>query len=542
MKNIFRILVGIAVILIVSCLFFVLTLYLDGQAGINAWLLLVFSILLVIVFSFRSKTYSSKNKSKLVIAILSAIFLTLSTLVIAFLNLAIYQLDDYLYEDNQVLTTEQKMDYYKEITDSITSNKSNQQLEQMDHQKVGNITFYYTKDMDDQQLIDAAMKAIDTAKTKYQSLFGKVDHTLPVKVVFFDNLNELSMNNDKRLDGAKFGGEYHASDQTIHIPIPSDMIPLNEFKETMMHEYAHHLMYSGLGQPSFGNLPVWFNEGAASYIEDFTLGVRDLDENFEFVSFDDLTTLGQWRSHLKEPYDPYSESRLLISYLIEHEGPNVLQKLMDVPEPTSFDEAFKAVTAQSISDYGETFIKEMNNVRELMDKADTLDIEKDWQGELAVLDQVLSMVPNHVLANHRIGNIYMEMGDYKKAKEYRETVLYLDPENAASYTYYADTLLFNGEIDTAVESVEKASELAKMEPEGNGWQEGYLAHLMDLKKSISEGNPLQGYLTMINSDYVLFDQDKLNLIDVALASYPNAKSADKEKLVEMKREIETGKE
>lgn len=539
MKTQIKILLSITVVLILSGLFFVLSLNMSGLTGAGLWFALALLALFAIVFSgiglFKPKAYPIVDRRTHVLIILSAITTSVITFILTALNMAVYDIYAFTHEEKK-LTVEEKVDVYIELV--VKNRKSKQQLDEMESQNVGHITFYFTKEMDRQQLIGISIESIQSATDMYHNIFGNKVHEPPVKVVFYHDRNHLSNNQDRKTDGNLYSGEYHSSDQSIHIPIISTDVTPSEYRAILKHEYVHHLMHSQLEHFPLKNVPVWFEEGVASYMGNSSQELDESTDTFEFVSFEDLSTPGLWDKHLQDPYNPYLQSKLFFRYLITHEGRDNIQKLLEVTKSAEFDEVFKIVTGKSTNEYGDEFIKGMKEIPQLMKKVGHLELEKNWQGALAVLNQVLSIDPNHILAHHRMGNNYMAMGDFEKAKEYREAVLRLDPENSASYTYYAEALLFTGEIDAAIEHMQKAVEMRKTEPEGSAWSEGYLEHLLALKDNIQVGTPFIGYLDFIKSDYLPFDQYKKQLIDIALTSYPHVESVEKYKLIELKKELE----
>lgn len=155
MKTLLKILISIIVVLILSGLFFVLSLNMSGLTGAGLWFALALLALFAIVFSgiglFKPKAYPIVDRRTYVLIMLSAITTSVITFILTALNMAVYDIYAFTHEEKK-LTVEEKVDVYIELI--VKNRKSKQQLDEMESQIVGHITFYFTKEMDRQQLID----------------------------------------------------------------------------------------------------------------------------------------------------------------------------------------------------------------------------------------------------------------------------------------------------------------------------------------------------------------------------------------------------
>lgn len=541
MRLFFRILFSVFITITLTGLFFLISLSLDQSAGFYAWYFVIILALSAIIFAIvglsKPKKYLIKTRSTHILIIVSAVLLSISTLLIAFLNFTIHEINDYTNENSQNLTNQEKIQLYTELAQNIT-NSYEKQVENMDEQQVDHITFYYPKGKDYTEMIDILMNALNHSEATFKNLFANADDQVPVKVILYDHYLDLPMNSDLKPEQSGFNGQYNAGNKVISIPKRSNEITLTTFKINFLHEYSHHLMHSYSQQISSLDLPFWFDEGVASYAGSVIQGVNYIDNELELVKITDLKTQGQGHKYMEAPYNSYLQSQLFIGYLIEHEGKDVIDRLLNQTENTSFGEAFQSVTGYSVNTYGDEFLKQLKSVPDLMDQALELSRKQDWHMSLDMHDQVLSIVPNHILAHHRIGITYMEMGEYQKEKEYREAVIQLDPNDGYSYLFYTDTLLILGEIKEAINSFKKGISISEQNGTMTNREKDQLKHLIHLEEDIEKGEPLKGYLTYIKSDYVNSDRFKVDLIDLALAKYPHVESEAKYKLLQLKSKLE----
>ena len=93
------------------------------------------------------------------------------------------------------------------------------------------------------------------------------------------------------IEGVKTHGYYNHGQETIHLKIPKqDQIVL--FQQAVVHEYTHHLFASVLKREYISplNIPVWFQEGVASYVQMEKVGIQVSDiSGLEYLVFLDTT-------------------------------------------------------------------------------------------------------------------------------------------------------------------------------------------------------------------------------------------------------------
>lgn len=120
--------------------------------------------------------------------------------------------------------------------------------------------------------------------------------------------------------------------------------------------------------------------------------------------------------------------------------------------------------------------------------------------------EVLKAEPNNYLAIHRLGNLAIEVNDFKKALDYREQNAQLYPEDSDTYYYYSQLLLLH--------DIEKANEMAhKMYEVADEENENFSKIYKDMIENIHSGNVI-GYENLFTNDEIFIpDNLKLAIIE-----------------------------
>jgi tetratricopeptide (TPR) repeat protein len=341
----------------------------------------------------------------------------------------------------------------------------------------------------------------------------------------------------------KWAGFYNPGSKTIHLDVPPmEELDEQQMRQTIIHEYSHHLLSTFLNEHNINTIPPeWFYEGVAGYLEKKNSIIYEEElVNIQYLSFSHLDTQSEWDEGLQSPFSPYLQSYLFINYLIEDKGINVVSTILLNSKKETFLDGFELTVGKTLSEYEEPFFEKLSSIEALFKSALSMRLNQDnSDGALHTLFDIISVVPNHNLANHNIANIYFDNGDYEKAIEYRKKVVNLDPEYAPSYTYLSTTLLFF-DVEEALEVEKIGLEYAKRYGEGINFSQSRIEDLSYIIKSKQEGNAYKGYLKIIKEDdfWYMKDKNKVDLIKLVLQQSPEVDTPEKRELISILNQLE----
>lgn len=520
--------------------FFGVLLFLDSEQGLAAVGVALLLAGAVIFFSvvgmFQLRWYPVKSRASNSLAIIASLVFSVTTLILAGLNMGLYQVEEYITE-GQTLSVQQKLTYYKQFTGTGAEETVN--LEELSRQEIGTLTFYYEEGEEIQETIDQAVEIIQQNQTELQKFVG-VEAQNPVGVVFYSTTDHVFQTEDT---GWGTDGFYSTDNHLIHLPLPLD-------KTVLIHEYTHHLVQTAKEEQQIFplDIPVWLEEGTASYLAEKNHEIlSEAISQTEYISFRELESQGSWESYQRDTYNPYFQSRTFVQYLVQKEGADIIQRLFrNIGTSASFDEALQQETGKSVEEYEEAFFNDFKNIPTLMKKANVQDIqEKNPEKSAETLLTVMEIAPNMELAAHRLAQNYMLLGNYELAVEYREKHIQYQESStgipsSASYIYLAYSLLYT-DVDGAVEAAERSVDYAE-DAYSEEFNQQMLNELLFLQESIEYGNPFKGYLAILQGEnlvnYLERDQEKINLINIILENYPHIESSEKEELIELKQQME----
>lgn len=143
-------------------------------------------------------------------------------------------------------------------------------------------------------------------------------------------------------------------DSKIHVLYDEERNPPYR-RSTLIHEYTHALVYS-LAQ---NNVPVWFNEGLATFEEirharngSHKAALSSFDPRHSPPSFQELNRLFQSSSSRREARRAYQNSLSMIRYLHQRQGLGQMERLLETAGRTgSFPEAFRRVMGHELSEF-----------------------------------------------------------------------------------------------------------------------------------------------------------------------------------------------
>lgn len=516
--------------------FAVLLLYLDVGQSLIAWLgVSVFVIAgIVLAIVWIAKAGDSKKKiTNAVFLIASSILFWIFTLFLFATNFLLYDVEYDMTEATE-LTPEEKVTYYRRM---ITGEDGSIDLATLDSKEINGITFYFAPGSEPLEEMELLVGLVETNRPQLErELGGETD--APVSFVLYGENLDMPI---RETIEAEYSGFYKEHDQTIHLPLPID-------KVSAMHEYTHHLFFGIAEERGMYSteIPVWFSEGVATYLSEkgHTLPY-DLMQTAEYVAFGKLEEPGGWENNLAFPQDPYFQSRAFMEYLVDEEGEGVVKEIFGDMEHTIFSKSFEQVTGKTVKEYELKFFSDFERIPSLWDEAVQLEMDGDIKERLNTYLKVAEIVPNMESLNHRISNLYLELGDYETALSYSQKELALlkaeRSENlSAAYSYLAMNLLFT-DVQKAQETALRAVEVSP--EDGSAWTEGILNEVEALQADIENGAPLKAYLTILTGEYVYNkdmnnQKEKVLLIDTVLARYPEDLSANRTALIELKEQFE----
>lgn len=515
-----------------------LLLFLTPIQGAVAWLIATLLLIgLVIISGLRFKR-NRENGSKPAVFILmvgTVLSIWLVTLVLAFGNLLLYEVEEYMTE-NTTLTAGQKLDYIQQIT---IGQKATVDLKKLEKTEKAGITFYSEKGTESESVIEEIVAFIGERQPEYELfLGGKTD--APLSIVLYSGTLEMPQRESIQQE---YNGFYDQSDGTIHLPMPLR-------KNVLAHEYIHHLFLNIADERGiYGTeIPEWFSEGIAVAISEKGESVSYADiRDTEYVEFQDMEQYGEWENKLNPPTNPYFQSGHFVRYVLQRNGEQIVSKVFSGMETSSFQESFTKATGKTVEEYEAEFIKDSAEIPVLWKKAHRIEVEQgDPVEALALFLEIESIMPTLELVNHRIANLYMETGHYEKAVSYRKTEVALAVAEERTtlpdaYSYLAGNLLFT-DIPAAIRAAEQA---VSASVEGHaGWHEGTVRELEVLETGIADGRHFEAYATLLRGKYVLgaglYNQNlQLNLIDKILLEYPDDDSAARFELVRLEQRLKT---
>ncbi|MRX71907.1 hypothetical protein GJU40_06935 [Bacillus lacus] len=341
-------------LLIVSAVFLAM-LFLTGTQGVILWG--VTSVIMVIIGGYAIsgffKLKGTLHRKSINITLLMFSFLAIPlTLAPAVLNLTLQVADRYTSVSSAPIDSDRKLQHYKYMLESYSG--ENQNLENYIQVKEGSVTFYFKEEIN-KELIQKVLDEISDNRDQYAIVFSKLPER-KLSIFFYDHEIEVPRIDNVSTDTTMLGA-YHEATASIHLLTPDSLGGEEEFKRTFRHEYAHFLFHSLMNEKdvSLLKVPVWLNEGTAVYFEGNSLEGSET----AYQPFHSLTTPGEWEKSISFDYSPYFQSGLFVTYFLEQEGTDILQRLLTEMNKSTFDEAFEKVTTKPFTEYEANFLEQM---------------------------------------------------------------------------------------------------------------------------------------------------------------------------------------
>jgi tetratricopeptide (TPR) repeat protein len=86
-----------------------------------------------------------------------------------------------------------------------------------------------------------------------------------------------------------------------------------------------------------------------------------------------------------------------------------------------------------------------------LEKASKAVYDEDYQGAIAMLNQIVANDPNNADAYNYLGFSYRKLGQFDKAKQYYGKALEIDPEHVGANEYLGELYLEIGDLPAAEE-------------------------------------------------------------------------------------------
>lgn len=470
--------------LMLTLFWFILNLFLSTMIGFIAYLTFQLLFMIIIIFNLILFFKRRKNRASKVIAIILSINLSVTFFLIALMNGMSPYISEYLYDKNISKSPVGKIKLYKDVLAMTLFTSVD--LSEFENKKVGNKTFYKKNHLSI-KIINNAIDGIKKEEGDYGNIFGGLSKA-PVSIIFYSRYNQMA--SDNHLTGEHSGG-YLPSKNRISIYVPPNRINDSEYIEKISaHEYSHFLFNQFTQEHSIplSRVPVWLNEGVAQYIEQKSIGTP-LNENIlngqGLIPFEKLMSVGGWNSYLDNNYDPYDQSALFITYLINKNGFDSLNKLFLNLKDNSFEKAFKKSIGEEFGDYGNEFFKKLDRAFVLWNKVNNIMLKNNQSQSLKILDNIHNLFPGNSVTIKTEAENYIDQGNYKKAIEYGRSAEMINPNNIEINEFLALNLLYTNpkkalvEINTFKSDITYHQELAKQ------------IKILNIK--ISHDEPYQGF-------------------------------------------------
>ncbi|MGO1819170.1 MAG: collagenase [Senegalia sp. (in: firmicutes)] len=292
-------------------------------------LIFLFVISLVIALS-KKKIFIYKDK-------LSKSILIFALIVLSFTN---------IYISKAYIEKLKNTDYYtlNSYTKAILLNS--EVKKEYKEYKSKNLTLLYRKSSE--PAIPLIEEYINQTKIDAEKIYKDVTYNpLTIKVTDPETFNEDLIVNDFT------GGYYYEDLKQIKIPLSDiyeevlSLEPINEFRFVLRHEYTHYIshMYRIKNSINRDSIPVWFEEGIASFIGAGDMSTPNMMMD-EVIPFKNLITPQEWQSK-----DAYEQSYRMIYILVYEHGEDVLEEILFGLKSMTFDKSFKKATGKSLKYY-----------------------------------------------------------------------------------------------------------------------------------------------------------------------------------------------
>jgi hypothetical protein len=206
-----------------------------------------------------------------------------------------------------------------------------------------------------EKFIPLTVETLEWAEEVSSGILGSYEKR-PTDLIFMDreHLQKLS-----DLDGVS--GFYSNFDKVMGIHVHPDNVesiletPLNNFQRPILHEYAHFATFRKIEEAgAFPDLfPQWFIEGIAEYVASDRTEVHYDINQYKILPLESITWGDGWKEARQiETADPYMQSYLSVSYLIQVYGKDILVELIQKTNDTEgFYTVLEKITGKPIAEF-----------------------------------------------------------------------------------------------------------------------------------------------------------------------------------------------
>lgn len=432
--------------------------------------------------------------------------------------------------------------------------------------KSNNNTIYYTKEFEPAlKLVEAYL---DKAKKDNVKVFG--DFSISDLTVKFDYDEEVFRKRNPIMND--LAGLYNKNEKTAYVIIKdcySNALASNMksgyFKETLMHEYTHHVIHEFLAlmETPMDKIPTWFEEGICEYIG---LEGGNGPAPVKMVNFGELNTLEQWADYNNKEYPVYHQSHYAIRQLIAMKNEGIIKDILIKLKYEDFNTAFKEATGISFEDFEKALNEDfkndwkkynkieivytgesnrdikieclekytknnLNNIDALLDLANLYKITGNTEKEFLTLKTAVEKDPKNNMGWHGLACYYQRVQEFDKAIEAFEKDAALDKKNETPLVNIALTYLTK-DADKALEAIEKAKKI-----NNSNYTRNLEKQIKSFRDSIKNGKPYEGGLILLKSDAIYGDSLIKGIIEKLLGDYPDIKNSARSELEKINSKI-----
>lgn len=233
----------------------------------------------------------------------------------------------------------------------------------------------------------------------------------------------------------------------------------NYFKETLFHEYFHHVYNNFLEDNNIKDetIPRWFEEGLSSYMQKST-GFEEV--KLEFISLDKLKTSDDWvkSANEKGKINPYIQSNYSVYKLINLYDENTIKDIILNCENNTFEESFKIVTKDSLDNFEKIVIDDYDNYSKIYDQVyEVLNSAQFNEIKIKCIEEYIKVNEDDIRPYEFLSTYYGS--DFNKVEKFLKESIKKHPKEPVLYRHLAIIYEQNNKMDLAAEYFEKANEL-----------------------------------------------------------------------------------
>lgn len=383
----------------------------------------------------------------------------------------------------------------------------------------------------------------------FSKLFPNLKFTTPVPttvVVFKDDKSFSPFNISSNV-----AGYFQASDDVNYIALSTETNGEQTPYTIIFHEYVHLMVNNNMSD----NVPVWFNEGLATYystfeIEDDTkITLGKIKNSYLYLLSQErmlplrtLLTVDHNSPHYNEADKTgifYAQSWLLMHYLIQNEGGKRLpyfSKFMaglksGMALDKAFQDAFQMPVEQmekELQQYArkpEFMTSVLTSKTKLLFDAEMTSGEiseadsQAYLGDLLVhiravsadkyLKKAIELNPNHAMAHASLGMFYARQANFAEARKYLEKAVAVDSQNYLAYYYYAQAISFQNMKQGYVTTTFSSDELKAMRSS--------LKKAIELSPTFPDSYRLLAFVNLVAQEQI---DESIDLLKRAIAISP----------------------